>query len=170
MQTAKKPDSQQFFLKLGVYLNVFTHNTFWELKELPFHSVFQPQQCYRSSSNRQFLNQGRLAATVTAPAGGSWWKFWFILCWAFCQDISHIGSVYFLWHFWEPPSVPANSPTNLFQVQTGAISAYPNLCTELLSLPFPQLYPVEVNAVTQPCALTHTEGTCTFYTLKAGQG
>lgn len=29
-------------------------------------------------------------------------------------------------------------------------------------MPFPQLYPVEENAVTQPCALTHTKGTYTY--------
>lgn len=96
---------------------------------------------------------------VTAPAGGSWWKF----CFVFCNFVlSFLPGHFTYWNcvfsltFWEPPSAPANSLRNLFQIQIATISAYPKFCSELLSVPFPQLYLVErEHSHTVLCTNTH---------------
>lgn len=66
----KNTDSQQFCLKLSVYLNVFTHNTFWELKELPFH-------CLSTSAVLQIKQQQAISDPRQAGSysnSSSWWK------------------------------------------------------------------------------------------------
>lgn len=88
-----------------VYIYSITCNALWDHKEFPFtlsfnHSSITDQPAaghFWTKANWQLQKQ-----LLLVEVGESFVLLSGILCWAFCQGISHALSACFLWHFESP--------------------------------------------------------------------